>query len=110
MTVHWAGFDGRVLLTTSPTGIADYRAGGDKLADASAYKDALAAAGAPDKTSGLIYANLHDGLQLLLNYAGASGAKVPSDVEANLKPLKSFVAYGTADGGLAKFSAFLEIK
>lgn len=110
VTVHWAGFDGRVLLTTSPTGIADYRAGGDKLADASAYKDALRTAGAPDKTSGLVYANLHDGLQLLLNYAGASGAKVPPDLEANLKPLKSFVAYGTADGGLAKFSAFLEIK
>jgi hypothetical protein len=110
VTVHWAGFDGRVLLTTSPTGIADYRAGGDKLPDASAYKDVLAAAGAPDKTSGLVYADLHDGLQLLLNYAGASGTKVPPDVQANLKPLRSFVAYGTADGDLAKFSAFLQIK
>jgi hypothetical protein len=110
VTVHWAGFDGRVLLTTSPTGIADYRAGGEKLADAAAYKDALAAAGAPDKTSSLVYANLHDGLQLIENYAGAGGGKVPPNLEANLKPLHSFVMYSTANDNEAKATAFLEIK
>jgi hypothetical protein len=110
ITVRWAGFDGRVLLTTAPTGIADYRAGGDKLGDSAAYKDALDAAGAPDKTSGLVYVNLHDSVQLMKSYFGVSGGKVPPDVEANLKPLQSFVGYSTVDGDLAKLGAFLQIK
>lgn len=110
VTVHWAGFDNRVLLTTGPTGIADYRASGSKLADSAAYKDALAAAGAPDKTGGLVYLNLHDGLQLIDAYAGAAGGTLPPDVEKNLKPLKSFVAYSSKSGDLAKATAFLEIK
>jgi hypothetical protein len=110
VTVRWAGFDGRVLVTTAPTGIGDYRASGDKLSDDPAYKDALDAAGAPDETGGLIYVNLHDGAQLIENYLGISGEGLPADVRANLEPLQSFVAYSTSSGDLTKLAAFLQIK
>jgi hypothetical protein len=110
VTVRWAGFDGRVLITTSPTGIDDYRSGGDKLADDSTYKDALSSAGAPDKNLGLIYVNLADATQLIQSYAGLAGGDIPASVRENLKPLKSFVAYGSRDGDVTKAEAFLEIK
>jgi hypothetical protein len=107
ITVRWAGFDGRVLLTTSPTGIDDYRAGGDKLADDSAYKDALDAAGAPDKTIALTYVNLADSFELIKSYAGLAGGRLPPDVGENLK---SLVVYGSSKDELTKFAAFLEVK
>jgi hypothetical protein len=110
VTVRWAGFDGRVLLTTAPTGIADYRSSGSKLGDDSGFTDALDAAGAPDKTSGLLYVDLHDSMQLLQSYFGLSGQKIPPGVQANLKPLQSFVAYSTANGDLTKSAAFLQLK
>src|SRR5439155_7474805 len=110
VTVRWAGFDGRVLVTSAPTGIADYRASGDKLGDSSAFKDALDAAGAPDKTNGLVYVNLADAVQLIQNYAGLAAGKVPAEVRDNLKPLRSFVAYGTSSGDVTKLAAFLQIK
>ena len=110
VTVRWAGFDGRVLITTSPTGIDDYRSNGDKLADDSTYKDALDAAGAPNKNLGLIYLNVGDLTNLIESYAGLAGGKIPPDVRENLKPLKSFVAYGTQDGEVTNAEAFLEIK
>jgi len=110
VTVRWAGFDGRVLLTTSPTGIADYRSSGDKLADDSAYKDALSGAGAPDKTNGLLYVNVADAFRLIESYTGLAGGRIPAEVEPSLKPLSSFVAYGSSSGDLSKFAAFLEIK
>jgi hypothetical protein len=110
VTVRWAGFDGRVLLTTSPTGITDYRAGGDKLGDASAYRDALDGAGAPDETNGLVYVNVADAARLVESYAGLAGGKLPPDLEPNLKPLRSFVAYGSSSGDLTTFAAFLQIK
>jgi hypothetical protein len=106
--VRWAGFDGRVLITTSPTGIDDYRSGGDKLADDVAYKDALSAAGAPDQTLGLIYVKVDEAIGLLKSYAGLSG--VPPDVLDNLKPFHSFVAYGDRSGDVTKGAAFLEVK
>jgi hypothetical protein len=110
VTVRWAGFDGRVLLTTAPTGIADYRAKGDKLVDDSAYKHALHAAGAPDKTLGLFYVNLADGLQLIKSYAGLAGGELPPNVRENLEPLQSFLAFGSSSGDVTKLAAFLEIK
>jgi Protein of unknown function (DUF3352) len=110
VTVRWAGFDGRVLITTSPTGIDDYRSGGDKLADDSTYKDALSAAGAPDQTLGLVYVKVGDAVELIKSYAGSSGGKLPPDVLENLKPLHSLVAYGDRNGDITKGTAFLEIK
>jgi hypothetical protein len=110
VTARWAGFDGRVLLTTSPTGITDYRAGGDKLGDDSGFKDALSGAGVPDKTNGMLYVNVADAVKLAESYAGLAGGKLPRDVESNLEPLRSFVAYGSPSGDLTKFTAFLAIK
>jgi hypothetical protein len=110
VTVRWAGFDGRVLLTTSPTGITDYRSSGDKLSDDSSYRQALDNAGAPDATNGLAYLKVGDIARLIANYAGIAGSEIPPELEPNLKPLRSFVAYTGSDGDLTTFSAFLEIK
>jgi hypothetical protein len=110
VTVEWAGFDNRVLITTAPTGIADYRAGGDKLGDDATFKDALSSAGAPDKTGGLVYLNLRDGVQLVESYIGLSGEKIPADVRANLKPLYAFVAYSTQTADVTEVTAFLQLK
>ena len=110
VTIRWAGFDGRVLLTSGPTGIADYRSDGPKLSDDDSYKHALDAAGAPDKTGGVFYVNLHDGVQLIQSYLGLSGEKMPPNVAEDLKPLQSFVAYNTTSGDVSKSVAFLEIK
>jgi Protein of unknown function (DUF3352) len=110
VTLRWTGFDGRVLLTTAPTGIADYRGSGEKLGDDSSFKDALDAAGAPDKTNGLFYVNLADAVELAKSYAGLAGGSLPPQVRENLKPLRSFVAFATSSGDLMKTSAFLEIK
>jgi Protein of unknown function (DUF3352) len=110
VTARWAGFDGRVLLTTSPTGISDYRSSGDKLGDSSAYRDALDGAGAPDKTNGLVYLDVAEVARLIENYAGLAGGKLPPDLEQNLKPLRSFVAYASSNGDLTTFAAKLRIK
>ncbi|HEY3205571.1 MAG TPA: hypothetical protein VGJ58_01340, partial [Gaiellaceae bacterium] len=109
-TIRYAAFDGKVLVTTAPTGISDYRAKGDKLADDQAFKDALDAAGAPDKTGSLVYVNVHDGVQLIESYMGISGDEMPPKVRENLKPLKSFVAYSVTNGDPTKLTAFLEIE
>src|SRR4029453_13483724 len=94
VTARWAGFDGRVLITTSPTGIDDYRSGGDKPGDDPTSKDAPPAAGAPDQTLGLVYLNVADAVELIKSYAGLSGEKLPPAVLENLTPLPYFLLSG----------------
>jgi Protein of unknown function (DUF3352) len=110
VTVEWTGFDGRVLLTTGPNGIADYRSKGPKLADDPNYQTALAAAGVPDETSGLLYFDLHDAIPLIESYVGRTRAGLSTGVRANLRPLRAFVAYATRSGDATKASAFLELR
>ena len=108
--VHWAGFDWRVLLTSGPTGIEDYRGHGDKLADSARFKEALDGAGAPAETNGLLYVAVDEAAKLVFNYLGLAGEKVPTELSENLKPLRSFVAFATTDGGVGNATAFLEVK
>jgi hypothetical protein len=110
VTVRWAAFEGHVLVTTGTRGIADYRGAGEKLPADPSYKKALKVAGAPDKTGGLVYLDLHDGLPLVASYLALSGERAPPDLQANLKPLQSLVAYSTEEGALTKLSAFLQVK
>jgi hypothetical protein len=110
VTLFYAAFDGKLVLTTSRDGIADLREEGDRLSDDESFTDALDQAGVPDETTGLAYVNLAEVVPLLLNYADASGEEIPPEVRANTEPLRAFVAYGTAEGDTVTFSAFLGVE
>jgi hypothetical protein len=108
--VTYGGFDDRIVITSSASGIRDYKSGGSKLSGDSVYKSATSSGGVPHKTSGMLYVNLKDGVPLVENYATTAGTTVPPVVQRNLAPLRAFVAYGTGESKLAKFTAFLQIK
>jgi hypothetical protein len=110
VAVRYGAFDGTILVTSGATGMADFRAAGDKLTDDPVYKDAQSAAGLPDKVGALLYVNIRGSVELARNLAGTAGENLPPDAMANLRPLRSFVAYGTSSDKKAKFSAFLQIK
>ena len=99
--------EGAVVLSTSK----DPFSGGaeDSLGDSDRYKDALAAAGAPDEYTGLAYVDLAEAVELLLGYTAVADEDVPAEVRRNLEPLRSLVAYGEEDGNIASQLVFLEI-
>jgi tetratricopeptide (TPR) repeat protein len=105
ISVYYAAFDGHLVLTTSRDGIAQLRQDDDRLADDSAFKDALEQAGMPDETAGFAYVNLHDAIPFVLNYVGT----VPDEVRRNLEPLQSLVLYSTKDGRTLKFAGVLGV-
>lgn len=110
LSIHYAGFDGKVFATTSETGIRDFRAAGDKLPSNPVYLGAREAGGVPDATSGLIWANLEDGIAAIERFAAGDGERIPPDVKENLEPLRSLIGYSTVEGDVARFAAFLEIR
>jgi hypothetical protein len=109
VAVHYAALDGKVLITSGVSGIADYGSG-SRLTDSADFKDAKAAAGLPDSNGGFIYLDLKSAIPLIESYAGLAGATLPEEVTANLRPLRSLLAWIAGSGDTRTFDVFLEIK
>jgi Protein of unknown function (DUF3352) len=110
VAIYYAAFDGKLVITDSPSGISGLKERGQKLSDDPAFKGAKAAAGMPDETAGFLYVNVKDSLPLIENFAQTAGQPLPAQVSGNLEPLRSFLAYGTAEKGKTTLKGFLEIK
>ncbi len=107
--LHYGSVDGKLLITSGVSGIADYGSG-DHLADSADFKEAKDVAGMPDSTGGVVYVDLKDVLPLLEGLASLSGQSLPSSTTENLRPLRSFLAWSNTSGETRTFDAFLEIK
>jgi hypothetical protein len=107
--IHYGKVDGKLLITSGPSGIADYGQG-DHLPDSADFKEAQDVAGMPDSTGGFFYLDLKDALPLLEGLASLSGQSLPSSTTDNLQPLRSFLAWSNTSGENRTFDAFLEIK
>ena len=92
-----------VVVSTALDPLADLRGDDAKLADSDRFKDALDAAGAPEQYTGLAYVDLDEASALIASLADSEALR------RNLEPLGSLVAYGSEDGSLSTFLAFLEI-
>lgn len=110
VSVYYAVFDGELVVTTSPQGIADLRADDNRLADDEGFKAALEAADMPAETTGFVYVNLAEAIPAVLGFAGAGGADVPDLTRSNLEPLQSLVLYGNTDGDLTTFHGLLAVQ
>jgi hypothetical protein len=108
--VRYGASGGHIVLTNSAKGVSAFGEPGEELPDSADFKEAKSAAGLPDSNSGFVYVDLKDGIAFLESLAALGGEKLPSDVEANLRPLRSFLAWGSTSGDTSTFDAFLEIK
>jgi hypothetical protein len=109
ITITYAAFDGKVIVTTRPGAIADVRAGGDSLADDSTFQDAKKDADLGDSTFGFLYLDVPELVELVEGYAALSGEDVPPEVTRNLEPLGTFLLQAGGEPEDLKLSAFLAI-
>ena len=111
ITIRYAAFDGKVVVTTGVQSIEEIRSGGPRLADDDAFKSARDAAGMPDETAGFVWLDVEDGLPLIVGLAEASGdtATIPQEFRRNLEPLRSLVAWADRDGRTSTAELFLAI-
>lgn len=110
VTILYAAFDGKLVVTTSADGIASLRGGGGRLADDVEFQAATKASGLPDENAGFLYVNVTDSLPLIRGLAQLKEAQVPDRVFANLRPVRALVAYAAADGREQSAVVFAEIQ
>src|SRR5205085_2106494 len=102
--VYWVVTGGKLEVSTSQAGLTALQGSG-RLSDDSAYKDAVSAAGVPGQVSTLLYSDVQTAVPFGINLAGSASA----ETQANLKPLRSVVAYSTQDGDVYQVSGFVGI-
>ena len=110
LTITYAAFDGRIIVTTRPGAIADARDEGDSLADSTNFKQAREDAKMEDATFGFLYLDLERLGALVEGFVGASGEEVPPEVARNLEPLGSLLFHASGKPEDLKLSAFLAIE
>lgn len=94
---------GRVVLATSQQAAAALGAGGPKLVDDKAFKEARSSADVPGKVTAFAYADVPELLPLVQVAAAALGSPLPADKLASLERLRTVVAYGATDGTAVTF-------
>lgn len=109
--IRYGAAAGKIVITNAPGGVAGAGVSGEKLPAGADFEEAKSAAGLPDSTSGFIYVDLKNAIPLLEGFAALQGGGgIDSSTAANLRPLRSFLAWGASSGDSQTFDAFLEIK
>lgn len=112
VSIYWAAFDGRLVITTQRAGIAELRGDGDRLSEDDVFQDALEDADMPGETAGFAYVNLRKAIPYALGVIGAmeeSDGDAPDELRRNLEPLEHIVFFSTREGNVLEFSGFLAI-
>ena len=107
VTVTYARLDDRVIVTTGPTGIADFLGDGPKLADASGFTTAAERVELGDRTRGFAYVDLDGLIPLVEGLAGPDA--LPAEARDVLETLDSFVLQASGEGPTTTLSGFLRV-
>jgi hypothetical protein len=110
ISILYAVVDGRLVLTTQPSGLRALGGSGDKLVDDGRYQDALDAAGVEDGQEVVLYVDLDEAAQFVEALGALGGSAVPPEVTENLGPLDTIVVAARSDGDRTDFRFFLGLK
>lgn len=105
IAVRYANVKGKLIVTDLPAGIVFAQRGGKSLTGSQEYKDVTS--GVPDSPQVVLYIDIHSTLPVINRFGGA---RLPAEVERNLKPLRSAVEYAVSRSHELQISFFLRIK
>ena len=109
VAIFYGAFGGELVVSDSQNAVSELRAKGDKLIhDDSVFSQAKDGAGLPDVSEGFFYVNLKDAVPAAEGLAQLANRKIPQEVEDNLRPLRSLLVFGSRDGDLQSFVAFVQ--
>jgi hypothetical protein len=98
--LYYGTLDGLFFVSDSTEAVAGLRSSGDKLN----------VPGLPEQTNGFLYIDVEHALPAVRAFAKLANQKVPAEVDANLKPLKTLVVYGTREGNVQSVFAILQVR
>jgi hypothetical protein len=107
VAVRYANVKGRLVITDLPAGIVFAKNGGKTLADSQEYQEAGRSSGLPASPQVVLYVDIHSTIPVIDRFGGA---RIPVEVERNLKPLRSAIEYAVSRSHELQITFFLRIK
>jgi Protein of unknown function (DUF3352) len=107
VALMYARLDDAVIVTTGPTGIADFLGDGAKLTDAEAFTTAADRVELGERTRGLAYVDIDGLIPLVESLAGPDA--LPAEARDVLGALDSFILQASGDGPTTTLSGFLRV-
>jgi hypothetical protein len=107
VTVTYARLEDAVIMTTGPSGIADFLGDGPKLVDDDAFTNAADRVELGDRTRGFAYVDIDGLVPLVESLAGPEA--VPAEARDVLATLDSFILQASGDGETTTLSGFLRV-
>jgi hypothetical protein len=98
--IYYGTFDGLFVVSDSTDSVSALRSHDNKLA----------VPGLPGWTNGFLYIDVEHALPAIRAFAKLANQKVPAQLDANLKPLKTLVIYGTRDADVQSIFAILQVR
>jgi hypothetical protein len=105
--VRYGNVNGRLVVSSLPSGITFTKNGGKTLAESQEFKDAAQSSGLPAKPQVVLYVDIHSTIPLIQRFGNV---QLPASIERNLKPLRSAVEYAVRRSHEIQVSFFLRIK
>ncbi len=102
-TLYDAVFGGKVVVSSAASGIRGLLGPAPRLAASPRWQAATQAAGMPDETAGIFYADLHRALPLLETLAGAKPATTQL-------PLGTSLLWASVDGSVLTVRGFVSVR
>jgi hypothetical protein len=98
--IYYGTFDGLFVVSDTTDAVSGLRSTGEKLK----------VPGLPEHTNGFLYIDVEHALPAVRAFAKLANQKVPAQLDANLKPLKTLVVYGTRDADVQSIFAILQVR
>ncbi|HET7138249.1 MAG TPA: hypothetical protein VFI04_07820 [Gaiellaceae bacterium] len=106
--VYYGVADGKLVVTDSANALAELKGSVGHLSGDSVFKEAKDASGMGDGGQGFLFVDLKDALPAIEGFAQLANQTIPPNAEQNLKPLRSLLVFGSRDGDLQSFVAYLK--
>src|SRR5262249_36525560 len=101
--VYYAVFDGKVVLTSAPSGIRGLLLNGPRVTATRRWQHAAAAAGLPKETAGIVYGDVDTAVRLLSTLTGK--ARQPAKL-----PFGTGLVYAGANGSVLSVKGFVGVR
>lgn len=102
-TLYWAVVDGKVVVSTQPSGIRGIVRQGPRLADSPQWQSAAEKAQLPEETAGIVYADAQRALPLIQTLLGAKPAQ-------GLPPLHEGLLWSSVSGSVLTVRGFVSVR
>ena len=102
--LYYAVFDGKVVVTSAPSGIRGLLLSGPRVTATKGWQRAATAVGLPKETAGIVYGDAPTALRLLAKLTG-SKTQVPAKL-----PVGTGLAYASVDGSVLSVKGYVDVR